>query len=1499
MTEENCKQVIDDIRRNLGVGSGNGGGEIAENLHQAIERLSEDLYSKDVHFILELIQNAEDNQYQDGEEPKLKFEILSENPINGYKENGALLLVNNESGFTNENVRAICRVGGSTKDKTKGYIGEKGIGFKSVFLISEQPYIFSAGYSFYFKDSKDKETGFGYIVPYWVENYPEFLRDYYGQTCILLPFREGKLNKVYSELNQIAIETILFLDKLKSIEIDLDENTTLNVKREDQNFPIVKLLTTHSKSLYWLCELDKNVPITINEEKRQKIKNRKISIAFPIEQEKFPEISVYAFLPTSSSLVSGFEFLINADFILSSSREQIQEDRPWNIWLRDCLPKVFMSGFKQMLQNQENKYKAYRFIPLEDTERSPFFQPVAEEIVKNLKEECVILTEDGSLVKPSEARFASQKIRDLFLKETKPKLLNEIKLVAEPLEDTKLLEKLIGIGVNEITNQEILQCLEDETWIKEREKGWFLELYRFLKEIGIEKEENWKRSKIILADDGNLFCPAENKTLYLPSKEAHEVLKEYKNVVSFLEIRFLDDEIYSLLHEEIDLETWVKKNLGFSEFDIAMLCQELALRLRNEIDQITVKEVLWASSFIADHISQLKPEHKSEIRKNLPFILEDESILLRENLEYSQQLVLPENHDPETGWQFVFPEPEDRTHLRVLSNLYLDGKSEKEKDKWVSFLSLFEAKEFPNPRKKESRYFDVYKNELVSPDYLLCWVLDESPFSTDGYKLQNWEAPNWLNDEDLQVDEKKSLAMMKWLDGQLSSDGLYWEKIQLYYFFRKEKKIENVSSIKYLLRNTKWVTSTKGFELPGKVFVKKDEIFEIFGNSLPYIDANVSEKAIKFLGVNTSISFEDIIKLLKTISNDIEKTDLEITTKIYTYLSLIWNNDGIEEFSNHPMIFINNPKKKWVKTNEAIWNDRSDVFGDAFVYLEKQYNDLEVFFCEKLKIRKDANDEAYAQAWLNLINNQALDEKSKMKSLEKIYPVILRVAKQKEKPDWWGDFKNEFKFWSNNKKFISLQSIYIPDDGVLEDIFNNKTEFVWVPENSSLEKYTPMFLELGVKKISEAVKVSLKINSNKTFFDRPKYLSNEVKKAVCVYLWNRKEKAFSELKKQGVIEKFLRTIEVTVNQLRIIYKLVLNWVDDDNQTVFFDLENMELIFLKGFENEKKAETEIDLAANIARIFINGEDVKEFENYLGTILLADKKKIEYQNKRENWTLSETEDLWIEEILQDIKEKNNEALSENEVIDNFDNQPENESTSQPDGDSKQKPDTDFTTQPDSETVPQPDGKTTPQPDGEPVPQPDGDPTSQLDDEPTPPPNGGTTPQPDGDSKPQPRSITWRRSNEGQGKYVTYPRPKGDRNSPNNRKPDNSKINEIERKGVAFVMAYEREHGRIPKDRNNDKQNFPGYDIESADFRGWKRYIEVKSTENELGERGVSLSDVQFDKAKELGEKFWLYIVENALNEKKKLYRIQDPANKVTDFVFDKGWKNVAEEEEDAEF
>ncbi|CAF0785186.1 unnamed protein product, partial [Didymodactylos carnosus] len=97
---------IKKIREGFGVDSSldAAGQSIVTNLQGMIERslekLSNDLYSEQGHFVLELIQNADDNQYAFDRLPTLRFILTSDR----------ILVCNNEIGFQSNHISAICNV---------------------------------------------------------------------------------------------------------------------------------------------------------------------------------------------------------------------------------------------------------------------------------------------------------------------------------------------------------------------------------------------------------------------------------------------------------------------------------------------------------------------------------------------------------------------------------------------------------------------------------------------------------------------------------------------------------------------------------------------------------------------------------------------------------------------------------------------------------------------------------------------------------------------------------------------------------------------------------------------------------------------------------------------------------------------------------------------------------------------------------------------------------------------------------------------------------------------------------------------------------------------------------------------------------------------------------------------------------------------------------------------------------------------------------------------
>lgn len=189
-------------------------------------RLSVELCSDPSHFVLELIQNLDDTVYPTSVNPTATFQLQGK----------PLTVESNQSGFTEEDVFAICDMGQSSKRPASGAIkdsiGEKGIGiissdiadtgFRSVFAAANRVQIFSNMYNFEF----DRGRPLGMVCPVELQQAGPP-----GKAIFVLHLSvddEG-LTKLQETLTELDPDMSLFLRRLRCLQVII--NGTRMVKQ--------------------------------------------------------------------------------------------------------------------------------------------------------------------------------------------------------------------------------------------------------------------------------------------------------------------------------------------------------------------------------------------------------------------------------------------------------------------------------------------------------------------------------------------------------------------------------------------------------------------------------------------------------------------------------------------------------------------------------------------------------------------------------------------------------------------------------------------------------------------------------------------------------------------------------------------------------------------------------------------------------------------------------------------------------------------------------------------------------------------------------------------------------------------------------------------------------------------------------------------------------------------------------------------------------------------
>jgi len=268
---------------------------------------------------LELFQNADDNRYTQalsaGDDPYVSFFIYHDK----------LVVECNEDGFTEENIRAISDVGKSSKQGAQGYIGEKGIGFKSTFMAAWKVQIQSGPFSFYFQH-REGDSGRGMVTPIWFEPETDLSRQ---MTRITLYLRDNenpenmqsRRDDIIRQVFGLQGTTLLFVQNLRRVNAELIneggqiiQSKQTRIVKSDGN-SMIKLRTIESRGtistqtttqFYVACHTalnlakNENRTYTEAENEAKAYSTAQVCVAFPMDDNNEPIVEaqeLFAFMP--------------------------------------------------------------------------------------------------------------------------------------------------------------------------------------------------------------------------------------------------------------------------------------------------------------------------------------------------------------------------------------------------------------------------------------------------------------------------------------------------------------------------------------------------------------------------------------------------------------------------------------------------------------------------------------------------------------------------------------------------------------------------------------------------------------------------------------------------------------------------------------------------------------------------------------------------------------------------------------------------------------------------------------------------------------------------------------------------------------------------------------------------------------------------------------------------------------------------------------------------
>ncbi|XP_067225099.1 uncharacterized protein wu:fj29h11 isoform X1 [Chanodichthys erythropterus] len=955
------RAIIEDIRKTefgIGVELNEEGQNLMKKqqarLGRSLERLSTELYSKDTHFVLELIQNADDNSYPDGgEQPALTFVV----------ERDCITILNNECGFEEKNIRAVCDVGRSTKGKhTYGYIGQKGIGFKSVFKVTDCPEIHSNGFHIRFDKTS---VPMGYILPHWVEQEravspaAKEIAERRWTTKIHLPLRSENY-QTKNLFHDVHPSLLLFLHRLRSITIfNETEKRLVSMTRRDLSHNILEVAHTNGGEERWLVVKRMLYPKKIKED----VESTELALAFQLSDEAKPQKQpVFAFLPLRSF---GFRFIIQGDFDIPSSREDVDRDSSWNQWLRSEIPQLFVHAMDVFSQHPEFSGLGglcyfLQFIP-QPSEILDFFNPVANQIIQLLKgKPCLPAKEDDEgrveFKQPSQLAVCQDRlIQDVIGGEDLCRSLSLSYL--HPALQSRLSSSLLtALGVHRLRAAEIITVT--------------CSMARELVQHGSLKSEHElkKLARLLVCNFRALESEYEVDALLQTLKEVPMIPLANGSVVSLI-----SEGVFFPLSDVTQANTDLKalyQDLNIVEPQLLVCLDELGnSQVRELLRRLNVHE-LEPQQVLQQHIY---PVLRSKAWEKKPEdVVVSYLVFIKLHSQDQDYRSLGADIPVLTSKGFLYPSQRKIQFSREYGNIDLPSmlpgvdwvlldtcylRADRDVSGWREIFSSLGVRDLLI-FKKEKRTFTA--SELASSP----WAVESELWPKPGpYVIEDHHCSEFLTlatveqlDAHTKLQQRRTLISL--LDKNWDAGEKYSQYLRAQVLDSQGRSVREVkSSFCHLLTQLPWVPAHRRDEMwdesrpvvylqPKSVYIFSTQVHQLLGSHVDYAHSvQTPSEFTRAIGMRHSLQVEDMIGYLKRWctrvsedpSEESEGADFTTTVdhirEVYRYLYAQCNSVQLRDLFQHsPAVFIEYDRKdercsgRFYHLKEVCWWDPTGMF---------------------------------------------------------------------------------------------------------------------------------------------------------------------------------------------------------------------------------------------------------------------------------------------------------------------------------------------------------------------------------------------------------------------------------------------------------------------------------------------------------------------------------------------------------------------------------------------
>jgi hypothetical protein len=481
-------------------------------------KLAADLYDDRTHFIFELLQNAEDALGR-------RVGWLGERKVQFALNQTQLRFSHFGKPFDEADVRSVCEIAESTKNGSS--IGRFGLGFKSVYTVTDLPEIHSGDEDFAIEN---------YVFPKRSKRSARKV----DETQIILPLRPEDMSiaqDITRSFRHLGPSALLFLRNIDEINWSVEGGASGFYWRplpETLGHNVQRITVIGNEDD--LPEVDQNWLVfhrDVFSAEHQKV--GQVEIAFLLVADKnatshwsvqpLAKSPLVVFFPTVVETHLGF--LVQGPYRTTPSRDNIPLGEPWNQHLVKETSRLLVEAMRWMRDNAILDVSALRCMPL-DRDKFPkdsLFAPMFDIVRQAFEEQDLLPTFDGRYVTAHQAKLArTQELRQLFSPEQLAVLCGSenVTWLSGDITQDKAPEirqyVMRELNIDEITPTKLVPSL-DKSFLEEQPEDWILRLYEFLSRQEKALRRHLDTIPLIRLDDGTHVVARVNgkAKAFLPS----------------------------------------------------------------------------------------------------------------------------------------------------------------------------------------------------------------------------------------------------------------------------------------------------------------------------------------------------------------------------------------------------------------------------------------------------------------------------------------------------------------------------------------------------------------------------------------------------------------------------------------------------------------------------------------------------------------------------------------------------------------------------------------------------------------------------------------------------------------------------------------------------------------------------------------------------------------------------------------------------------------------